>query len=612
MELLQRKIELTPNSAKSESRTVEASLSSETPVPRMMGNEILLHGEPNIDLSRVTELKGLPLLIGHNSDGLPVGMAENVRIENGRLVATLRIGNTEDGNEVWQLIQDGLAPSISIGYYCIEVLPTDLEGNYMVSRWLPYEVSFVAVPADTSVGINRAMENIKITEFVRSGYCSEDPDIIALGKQAVRQEWKYDRFEKKANSLLEQKEIRAIGAKREDLSILAEKAIADGMPLEEFRKKAMDVLFNAKPIAVYAPVSGHKQNTNSRRDNMNNFSLIRFFNAVTNPSDRAAQAAAGFEYEVTQDAARSCGKRGFVIPFTALTRAVKGTANLGGYLVPSEYQGSEFVDPLRNYCAVAALGARILTDLHGDVVIPRQSAAATASWIAEGGALAANDQTYAQVTLSPKTVGAMTRISRKMLLQSDPGIESIVQSDLLAVVGQAIDLAAIAGTGAANQPTGLLSAAGLGSVVGGTNGAIVTYQNLVDLETAVANANALKGNLAYLTNAKVRGKLKTTFTNSTYGEIPLWNEEKVNGQMAVASNQVPSNLTKGTASGICSAVIFGNWSDLLVGQWGGIEVAIDPTTYFASGDIQIRVMADVDVAVRHAESFAVMKDALTA
>jgi HK97 family phage major capsid protein len=161
-------------------------------------------------------------------------------------------------------------------------------------------------------------------------------------------------------------------------------------------------------------------------------------------------------------------------------------------------------------------------------------------------------------------------------------------------------------------PTGLLTAAGVGSVVGGTNGALVTYQHIIDLETAVANANGIQGNLAYLTNAKVRGKLKSTFTNSTYGEIPLWNDERLNGYAAVASNQVSSALTKGTASGVCSAVIFGNWSDLIIGQWGGIEIAVDPATYFSSGDIQIRVLADVDVAVRHSASFAIMKDALTA
>jgi HK97 family phage major capsid protein len=215
--------------------------------------------------------------------------------------------------------------------------------------------------------------------------------------------------------------------------------------------------------------------------------------------------------------------------------------------------------------------------------------------------------------MNPKTVGAFTDISRKLMLQSSIDVEAFVRNDLATVLALAIDLAAINGSGSNNQPTGILATSGIGSVAGGTNGGAPTLANMIDLETAVSVANADVGSLAYLTNAKVRGKLKQTFKNATYGDVPVWGDgNMVNGYNAAVSNQVPSNLTKGTASGVCSAVLFGNFADLIIGQWGALDLMVDPYSNSTSGTVRVVALQDVDVAVRHAESFAAMKDALTA
>jgi HK97 family phage major capsid protein len=197
------------------------------------------------------------------------------------------------------------------------------------------------------------------------------------------------------------------------------------------------------------------------------------------------------------------------------------------------------------------------------------------------------------------------------LLQSSIDIESFVRNDLATTLAIEIDRAAIHGSGSSNQPTGILATSGIGDVAGGTNGAAPTYANIVGLETQVAQDNADEGALNFLTNSKVRGKLLQTEKASNTAQFVWGDNNTMRGYNAAVSNQVSSTLTKGNQS-LSSAIIFGNWNDLLVGMWGGLDIAVDTSTGSASGTVRIVNLQDIDLAVRHAESFAAMKDALTA
>lgn len=279
--------------------------------------------------------------------------------------------------------------------------------------------------------------------------------------------------------------------------------------------------------------------------------------------------------------------------------------------VATDLLGQDFITLLRNKMVVNQMGARMLSGLAGNVAIPRMTGGATAYWVAENSAPTESQQAFDQVSLTPKTVGAFTDVARRLLLQSSIDVESLVRSDLAAVLALAIDLAAINGSGSSNQPRGIINTSGIGSVAGGTNGAQPTFSNMVDLESAVANANADIGTLAYLTNAKIRGRLKQTQRFASTDGVGVWTEQNsVNGYTAYASNQVPSTLTKGTSSGVCSAILFGNWADLIVGMWGGLDLMVDPYTGSTAGTVRVVALQDVDVAIRHPESFAAMLDAL--
>lgn len=326
---------------------------------------------------------------------------------------------------------------------------------------------------------------------------------------------------------------------------------------------------------------------------------------------------AGLEREVSDALAKRLGKdpQGFFMPtsFGGEMRDLTTDSAFGGKAVATDLLSMNFIDLLRNKMILRAAGATVLGDLVGNVAIPRLSSGATAYWVSEGSAPTESTGAIDQVTMSPKTVGAWTDVSRKLLLQASIDVEMMVRSDLATVLAIELDRVGLHGSGEGSEPTGVDGTSGIGSVTGGSAGGIAPdWADIVDLEKEVAVDNADIGRLAYITNPKVRGKLKAVYTNATYGEIPVWRDgpTPLNGYPAFVSNQVSSTLTAGDDS-TCSAIFFGNWADLLIGLWGALDVLVDPYTASTTGTIRVVALQDADVAVRHAQSFAAMLNALT-
>lgn len=343
-----------------------------------------------------------------------------------------------------------------------------------------------------------------------------------------------------------------------------------------------------------------------------NYSLVRAINAAASGDWRGAE----LEQEASEEIAKRLGKspQGFFVPNEVQKRDLNvTTAADGGNLVATDLMSGSFIDMLRNRMVVQNAGATVLSGLVGNVAIPRQTGGATAYWVAESAAPTESKQAVDQVAMSPKTVGAFTDISRKLLAQSSIDVENFVRSDLATVLALGIDVAALHGTAANDQPRGIAATSGIGSVEGGTNGDAPTWADIVGLETAVAIDNADIGKLAYITNAKVRGKMKVTPKVASTDSVMLWdnNSSPVNGYNAFVSNQVSSVLEKGSSGAICSAIFFGNWADLIIGMWGVLDILVDPYTGGTAGTVRVVALQDVDIAVRHAESFAAMLDCLT-
>jgi HK97 family phage major capsid protein len=304
---------------------------------------------------------------------------------------------------------------------------------------------------------------------------------------------------------------------------------------------------------------------------------------------------------VGEESARANGieARGLYIPADMLMRTMSVTdTGFGGNTVATNIASGSFIDILRNKSVVMALATK-LDGLVGNVQIPRQSGASTVYKPAEKVAITQSDVATDFITLSPTRYGASVPVTKQLLMQSSLAVENMIRNDIAAQIALAIESDVI---------TAIL--AGATTVALGTNGAVPTWQNFIDLETAVTSANADMGRLAYLINAKGRGKLKSTPKVAGYPDYIIDKDGSINGYEQMMTNIVSSVLTKGTGTNL-SAAIFGNFDDVLIGTWGGLDIIMDVYTQAKEGIINITADQFADYDLRHTTSFAAIKDMVT-
>lgn len=313
-----------------------------------------------------------------------------------------------------------------------------------------------------------------------------------------------------------------------------------------------------------------------------------------------------FEADISQDIAKSmplnyASKGGIFIPMN--TNLTSGGTLTGAELLRTQY--GDLIELLRAMSVTNRMGAQYLTGLTGPLSFPKQTGSATLSWVGEnpGSDVTQSNITTAMVTLAPKTAMATETLSRQLIVQSTPNAEQLVRNDLAIIAALGIDRAALHGTGDNNQPDGLYHLANVNYIaMGGTP----TFGKMVDMQTAVANYNALLGNLGYVMTPGMAGKLRQSLVTSVAGSAMIYTGSNTEGQVAgynaMASNQVSSTLGSGQTPSE-HGIIFGNWNDLIIGQWGGIEITVDPYTQAKKGNIEITMHLMVDVIARHPQSF---------
>lgn len=598
METRQRSMHMDAKVEAEDDRRVSISISSEKPVERSFGIEILDHTDRSVDLSFLNS-GNAPLLLDHDPER-QIGVVESVNLDSSarRLRATVRFSKGQLGSEIYDDVRDGIRNNVSIGYK-IGRMERDEKaegGNtYRVRSWTPLEASIVSIPADDSVGTNRKAELEQTPTPIPAQAERKEPKMSEQDIQAVEANARAE-YAKTVNEILE------LGASKNKRD-LANQAIKDGLSVAQFRG-ILAVASADEPIATPDNLDLNVQERQS-------YSLMRAFRNAA-----AGRDIGGFEREVSDEIAKRLGKeaRGFYVPSDVFKRDLTvGTNTAGGFLKPTDHLGGEFVDALRPTLVTASLGARMMSGLSGDVAIPALNAKTAVGFVAENAAPGSEGApTFRQITMSPKTVAQYVDLSRKLMMQSDPSVEQVIRDDMLRQFAAKIDEVAIEG-GGSNEPTGITQTSGIGSVAIGTNGGPLTYAKTVDLEKEVAIDNAMGGSMAFLTNPKVVASMRTISkqTSGVEGNFIMDPNGTVMGYNVASTNLVPSDLTKGTSSGVCSALIFGNFSELMIGMFGGLDVLVDPYTGSAAGTTRISMFQDVDVAVRHAESFAAILDLTT-
>ena len=584
-----------------DARTVELAFASETAVERYWGYEVLDCAQQSIRLGRMTT--GANLLCDHNARDV-VGVVESVTVGGDRVVrAVVRFGRSPRAEEIWQDVRDGIRRNVSFGYFihrAVLVESKDDQDTFRVTDWEPFEVSLVSIPADPTVGVGRSLDSAAESPVITlqpqeraMPADNEDtkppaaaPAAPALNiDQAVAERMKRERENlREMNAIADQFHSDKIDARG-----LLKQTLEKGEGVDQLRGYIMNAMATAQTTQV--------TNLGMSEREAKRFSVLAGVRALV---DRDWKLA-GFERECQAEILKRAGvpeapHGGFYIPadvMVAKRDLTVGTPTAGGNLVGTELRPQNFIDLLRARSVLASLGATMMPGLVGNVAIPKQTGSATGYWLAnEAAAITESQQTFGQLPMSPKHIGVYTEISRLLMLQSTPAADTLVMNDIMAVIARGVDLAGLEGSGAGGQPTGISNTAGIGSVTGTS----LDYAKVIEFQTDVASGNALTTGCAYVTTPAISGLLmgRQRFTST---DTPLWTGNVLDGQLGGFR---ATTTTQATAA----SMTFGDFSQVVIGEWGLLEVALNPFANFPAGITGIRGIQALDVGIRQAAAFS--------
>lgn len=608
---------------KTQEKLYRVSMSSESPVqdwPWAPPN-ILVHEKSAIDLDGIAE-RGLPFFVNHEDRKLTsiVGRILNVRLDKKRLVGEIKFSQANpDAEMVRNMVDEGTLTDMSIRAEPIKILRTQgADGNtesVKWTRWRPLEASVVGIGADRSVGIgrNKVLFNpanpaattekaIMADENAAAGASADVNVRIEAGRQAIEENFAAENEKRRTAA------IRSLGKTNSIDDDTVETWVSRGFSLDRVADDLLKIYEErGKTSSRSISALGLSDKESGR------YSLCRAILAAHSGDWRGA----GFELECHEEVAKRTDKpqeKGhFYVPLEVQRRQQQvdyaslaqrhglgymqrdlnvASSGAGGYLVQTSVQG--FDEMLRNISFAFRMGATRLSGLRDNVTIPRQSAAATAEWLtSETASPTESQQSFVQLSMTPKTVGAYTELSRKLLLQSSIDVEGLVNADLAAVTALAVDVATIRGTGASGQPMGIDNVTGVGTVSGSSLGLAGLLETQTDL--AAANVNPMRG--GYVTTPAVAALMiaEVLYANTA---SPAWIGNVWNGSIlgfpAMSTNQIAAGT-----------MYFGDWSKLVIGEWGVLEIDTNPYASFAAGIIGVRALYSVDVGVRLPAAFTI-------
>jgi HK97 family phage major capsid protein len=635
------------------------ALSSETPVRRRgwWGPdwiEILDHGVGSVRLARVA--RGMAMLAEHERTRLAGKWTEGAVDPDRVLRAVPKFSRNGFAQEVQADVLDGIRSTTSIGYRVhaaqLEAVDEDNVETWRFIDWEPLEASWEVIPADLAVGVGRsAVANDPArnqpADAARGEHMAEDPKAGPAGRTdggtpapAVPvPSVEVIRSEERTRT----QHLRNLGKAHALPEARVEKWISEGTSFADAAREIVTERAANPPKPTTAPAQSTRNLLGLTDQEARNYSLRAAIMQAVEVRAPGQGDPAGFEMEVSRALEKHIPEKyqargGIFVPTGILTRAGSldaatlevlrpllasarqfrdaiqtrdgldtGTSTKGAEAVYSEFRG--FIELLRARAMVLQLGATYLPGLVGNASFVKQTAAATAEWLAEnpGSDQAITELALVLVTLSPKTLMASTYYTRQLLRQAALSVDALVEADLVAIHARGIDRAGIHGSGSGdNQPEGVYVASGVNAVA--FAGAI-SYAKVIEMETAIADADADVDGMAYLTTPGIRGVAKQTETFPDVSGAPIWTggvrDGEMNGYKAAASTQVRTDLgATPTPTPSEHGLVFGAWGEMLVGEWGMLELIVDPFSGKKQGIIEVSSFQMADVQFRHAEAFA--------
>jgi HK97 family phage major capsid protein len=533
------------------------------------------------------QARGIPVLEMHERE-LPIGRVFDVRLDGDRLVGTMRFSRSDEGKQLYQDCVDGIITDTSVGAAISAVRE---EPGYLVAlRWKPNEVSLVDRGADPTVGINRAAPVRAVhphgVSTMSEPNLAADPQGSAPTPPVVvtpsaRETERVSNITELARWAKDKRQI--------DVDALAEEHVQFGQPFETFRSKVWEKVQtqNAQQPGIVA--QDPKTELGLSRKEAQQFSIVRAAQAYIAKDWKKA----GYELECSRAIAENLNReaRGFFVPLEVQREMAAGNNTAGGYLVGTEHRADLFIENLRAQSIAMQAGVRTLTGLKGNLSIPKMTGTATFGWIQEGVDASLTDPSVGSVELAPRTIAGGVAMTRRLLMQSAPSVEMMIRDELIKNIALAIDICIFEGSGAAGTPRGLVNHPDINTVSVSTDGS-PTWDEIVQFESAIEADNALAGALKYVTTPAVKGKLKVT-PKAANQAVFISDGNTTNGYPVLTSTQLSTHT-----------LLFGDWSQIIVGFWDVMEIQPDKATNAASGGLILRVFQDCDVAIRHAAAFA--------
>jgi HK97 family phage major capsid protein len=339
--------------------------------------------------------------------------------------------------------------------------------------------------------------------------------------------------------------------------------------------------------------------------------------AITGRRDGVEAEFSSIGSEEFQRSGVSVSAHSIKIPSEVFKRDMSATGGTSGSEGGVNVQTSvgSIIDVLLPKTVLRGLGVQQLSGLVGNLDMPTASTVPSAGWNTENGSATEKSPTFSKITFSPKRLAAYIQVSNQLMLQSSNSIDAYVRNWLLNAMAQSLETAAIKG-GGSNEPTGIIANANVNVTFAGgassnstnANGIAPVWADVINLMKAIENSNGTMIN--YLTNPKVKAALQTIPRQSSGVEGNfIWpaGANELNGYGAATTTLVPSNLSKGSSSSL-SALIAGDFSQMMVANWGGLELTVDPYSGATAGLTNVVLNAYMDVNLLQPTAFAVCKD----
>lgn len=631
----------------------DISISSEYPVERWFGREILDHSAAAVDLSRAK--LGMSFLDSHDAKSI-VGIVENVKVGDDKVLrGKVRFSRSAPAQQIKTDILDGIRRFISVGYsvneYSLDTSSKTEGDTYRATRWTPMEASSVGVPADPTVGNDRKVGDRLFTVSIRGAVAPEVKNPASEPNPSrevtVTEEEKKALAAASAASRTAAAEILRLGKVHSIEHDVVMKAVEEGRSLDEFSRTCLEIVGSrgGKPAAPAAAENADRIDLNDREQG--EYNIARgIMTCVRN--DEMSKAGTSkrdncFELEISEQIEKNwTGKRhgGLFVPWSIrhaspdLTPELRakyqgrmkdlqkragldsGTATAGQELKFTE--PGEFIQFLYNSMRVKELGARTIAGLRDNVSYPKQTGKATGSWVGEnpGSDVADSALTLGSIASSPKTYQSSSSYSRQLLAQAVVDVDTLVREDLGRDLALAVDSVAILG-GGSNQPSGIGATSGVQSytaIADAGNGGALAWDDIVKMSELLEDANADQlGDGAWLATPGIKSSLKRTARLGNTIGLPIWADDStVDGYRARSSNQVKKNTTKGSSGATLHTIIRGIFETMVIGMWGsGFELVVDPYRLKKQGMIELTTFMLTDVVLKYPVAFVVCTAVVT-